>query len=263
MVASSTPGAQVVSRVAAILRVVSEASPAGITTSEVVQRTALTRQTAHRLLASLATEGFVDRGGARGTWFVGPEIYIMGAVAADAFNITELALDSVRAVARLTGESAFLSARRGDETVCLKREEGSFPIRSFVLHEGIRFPLGVASAGIAILAHMPKAEVDEYLNRALLASAWGEDHSASSLRIRVDETRRAGYSVNPGLIVEGSWGMGAAIFDRNGRPQWALSVTGVEPRFRAERLPILGRILLEHAHEVTRRLQARAEMPRG
>ena len=51
-----------------------------------------------------------------------------------------------------TGESAFYSARRGNETVCLLREDGSFPIRSHVLHEGIRFPLGVASAGQVILA---------------------------------------------------------------------------------------------------------------
>ncbi len=57
--------------------------------------------------------------------------------------------------------------------------------------------------------------------------------------------------------------MGAAIFDRKGRPQWALSVTGVEPRFRTERIPILGRILLEQAHEVTRRLQGITAIPRG
>ena len=57
-----------------------------------------------------------------------------------------------RRLAVRTEESAFLSVRRGDETVCLIREDGAFPIRSFVLSEGVRFPLGVASAGLAILA---------------------------------------------------------------------------------------------------------------
>jgi hypothetical protein len=33
--------------------------------------------------------------------------------------------------------------------VCLAGAEGSFPLRSHVLREGIRFPLGVASAGPA------------------------------------------------------------------------------------------------------------------
>ena len=37
----------------------------------------------------------------------------------------------------------------------------------------------------------------------------------------------------PGLIVEGSYGLGAAVFTREGHPQWALSLTGVEFRFGA------------------------------
>ena len=71
----------------------------------------------------------------------------------------------VNRLARETGESAFLSARRGDETVCVLSEEGSFPLRSHVLHVGIRFPLGVASAGLAILSHLPAREVDDYFTR--------------------------------------------------------------------------------------------------
>jgi DNA-binding IclR family transcriptional regulator len=50
--------------------------------------------------------------------------------------------------------------------------------------------------------------------------------------------------------------MGAAIFDGAGNPAWALSITGIEPRFRPERQAELGRILLDQAHIVTRRLQS-------
>ena len=114
--------------------------------------------------------------------------------------------------------------------MCLLREDGSFPIRSHVLHEGIRFPLGVASAGLALLAYLPDTEIDAYLDRAALASTYGAEHDDGPLRARVRATRRAGYAVNPGLIVEGSWGMGAAVFDRDERPVWALSLTGVERR---------------------------------
>ena len=42
--------------------------------------------------------------------------------------------------------------------MCVLREEGCFPVRSFVLHEGVRFPLGVASAGTAIMAFLPPEE---------------------------------------------------------------------------------------------------------
>jgi len=111
--------------------------------------------------------------------------------------------------------------RRGDETVCLLREDGAFPLRSHVLHEGVRFPLGVASAGMVI-----------------------------------EKTRTTGYSTNPGLIVEGSWGMAAAVFARDGRPQWALTLTGVAHRLSDDRRQELGARLLREAHALTTSLRA-------
>lgn len=46
--------------------------------------------------------------------------------------------------------------------------------------------------------------------------------------------------------------MAAAVFDKAGRPEWALTLTGVEQRFRADRRPVLGRLLLEEAHRLSR-----------
>lgn len=247
-------GAQVVGRVAAVLRAVSTAMPAGLSTTAVADATGLARPTVHRILTSLAADGFVDRDPAGARWFLGPELYLMGAIAAERYDITDLARESLRELAAQTGESAFLSARRGDESVCLVREEGSFPIRSFVLYEGIRFPLGVASAGLAMLAFLPAEQVERYLATADLTPRWGSAHAPEAVRRRIAETRARGYAVNPGLIVPGSWGMGAAVFDRTGQPAWALSLTGVESRFGPDRQPELGRLLLEHAHRISQRL---------
>jgi len=247
-------GAQVVGRVAAVLRAVSASMPGGLGTSGVADATGLSRPTAHRILSSLAGDGFVDHDSATMRWHLGPELYLMGAIAAERYDITDVARESVRAIAAATGESAFLSARRGDETVCLLREEGAFPIRSFVLYEGVRFPLGVASAGLAILSYLPDSQVEDYLARTDLTQAFGAVHSADEVRARVRATRATGFAVNPGLLVEGSWGMAAAVFDRTSRPAWALSLTGVESRFTPERRPQLGRLLLDHAHRISQQL---------
>lgn len=259
MVMVTVDGAQVVGRVAAVLRVVSAAMPRGLATVEVARSTGLARSTVHRLLTALVADGFVDREPDTGRWCLGPELYLMGTVAAERYDVTDVARGAVRSLAAATGESAFFSARRGNETVCLLREEGSFPIRSFVLHEGIRFPLGVASAGLAILGHLPPADVERYLaaHGDAIVRQYGPGHAQGAIRRRVAATRRVGYAVNPGLIVEGSWGMGAAVFDRAGGPAWALSLTGIEPRFSTSRRAELGRLLLEHAHAVGTRLAHR------
>lgn len=250
-------GTQSVARAAALLRLVTSAGSDGVGVAEIAQRAGLTRPTTHRLLAALRAEGLVDRDDGTGAWLPGPELYLMGTVAAARFDITAQARDIVRSLAVRTEESAFLSVRRGDETVCLLREEGSFPIRSFVLSEGVRFPLGVASAGLAILAFLPPHDVDAYFERHPgLESRWGTAHGEARLRARLRETAERGFSINPGLIVEGSFGLGAAVFTREGHPQWALSLTGVEFRFGPERIAELGRILLAHAHQLSTRIAA-------
>ncbi|MGB3484207.1 MAG: IclR family transcriptional regulator [Mycobacterium sp.] len=245
----------VVARVGALLRAVGAHEPSGASTTDVAKAAGLARPTAHRLLTTMADEGLVDRDHKTGRWSLGPELYLLGASAANRYDIVSQARDIVDTLARESGESTFLTARRGDETVCVYAQEGSFPLRSHVLHVGIRFPLGVASAGLVILSHLPDRDIDAYFARANPEDQWGAAHSETAIRRSIAATRRTGYAVNPALLVEGSWGVGAAVFDRNGQPAWALSLTGVETRFKPERRRELGALLLEQAHQLSRRLR--------
>ncbi|RRO16887.1 IclR family transcriptional regulator [Saccharopolyspora rhizosphaerae] len=251
---SDTRSAHLVGKISAVLRALSATHATGTTTTDLAREAGLPRPTAHRLLSSLADEGFVDRDRQTGSWFLGPELYLLGQTAGTRYDVTHHARESVHRLAAKTGESAFFSALRGEETVCLLREDGDFPIRSFVLYEGARFPLGVVSAGLVLLAFQSDTDVDDYLGRTDLTTRWGPSHSPEEVRARIDRTRRHGYAVNPGLVVEGSWGMAAAVFDHNGKPAWALTLTGVESRFRPDRQPELGALLLHEAHALTRRL---------
>ncbi|MDN5894008.1 MAG: IclR family transcriptional regulator [Nocardioides sp.] len=248
------PPHQLVGRIGRILRAASQSEPHGLTTTELATATELARPTAHRLLTALQAEGLVDRDAA-GRWLLGPETFLLGNAAAKRYDVSDLARTSLRRLSEATAESAFFSARRGEETICLVREDGSFPIRSHVLHEGIRFPLGVASAGLVILAYLPEREVTTHLAEHDLCGKFGPDHAPGPLQERLVATRRTGWALNPGLIVEGSWGMAAAVFDADDRPQWALSLTGIERRFDPDRRPELGRLLLHEAHDLTRRIR--------
>ena len=52
--------------------------------------------------------------------------------------------------------------------------------------------------------------------------------------------------------------MAAAVFDAEERPQWALSLTGIQQRFGAARRRELGDLLLREAHVLSRTLRPRA-----
>ena len=180
-------GGSVARRVTALLRIVGGAVPAGLTTTEAARRSGLNRSTAHRLLSSLAEDGFLDRDPEHGTWFLGPEVHLLGALAAERYDIRHLAAERLRVLADATGESAYLSVRRGSETVCLLEREGSFPLRSMVLHEGVRFPLGVASAGMVVLAFPPEREEEAFLADGHLERDRGPAYSADAVRERTVE----------------------------------------------------------------------------
>lgn len=242
-------------RVASLLRQVALARESGARFADLATATGLTKPTTHRLLSSLAAEGLLDHDPGNGRWYLGPELYVMGSASATRFPIEEIAHSSLLRLAAATGESAFLSMRRGEEVICLVREEGSFPIRSFVLLEGTRFPLGIGAAGLAILAHLNESEREHHLARLdLSAQRWGAGQSIEAIRRTIADAQVQGYVVNPGRIVEGSWGMAAAIFDRARRPMWALTLTGIEGRFKPERQKELGRLLLVEAHRVSQRI---------
>ena len=98
---------------------------------------------------------------------------------------------------------------------------------------------------------------EEHLAGTDLTTSYGAAHGARAVRDRVEQTRVAGWAVNPGLLVEGSWGMGAAVFDGGERPQWALSLTGIEQRFGPDRQGELGTLLLRQAHALTTALRRR------
>jgi len=244
-------------RIFRLLRAVASFEPGGAGTSGIARDTGLARPTVHRLLHALERNGLVERAADSGRWLLGPEFYLLGVAAAPRYDVTEIAGPHVRGLATTTGESAFFSVRRGDETICLHREDGAFPIRSHVLFEGARFPLGVVSAGMVILAHLPAPEIEEYLRRADLERAYGPQHAPDEIRRHIGLTRQHGYSVNPGLVVEGSWGMAAAVFDGEGKPKWALTLTGVAHRFPPERQPGLGALLLRQAHDLGQQISRR------
>ncbi len=220
----STP---VITRVAAILRAVGR-ERGGVTTTAVARATDIPRATAHRMLTALAEQGLIDREADNGLWFLGLEIYLLGSVSTSRYDAAPVADDLLRALADDTGESAFpvRQARLGDGV--FPRSRGGFPLRSYAL-PGQSIPARYRLGRPRRAGPSPRTvRSQEYLRRAALQKDRGPRSIRAAIEERLGRTRIDGYSLNPGLLVEGSWGIGAAVFDALGRPQWALSLTGVQ-----------------------------------
>src|SRR5579875_2624487 len=97
---AAVPGAQLVARVAAVIEAVSAEPDKGIRTTDVAAAAGLSRPTAHRLLSSLQRVGYIDRDETHGLWTLGPELYVLGMIAARRYEVTARARRSVAELAR-------------------------------------------------------------------------------------------------------------------------------------------------------------------
>jgi DNA-binding IclR family transcriptional regulator len=249
-------GTQSIERAMEVMRRVAEAGIDGVRLMDLVNATGLKQPTVSRLVAALIREGLIEQDGENRRFYLGVEAFALGAIASARFGIHNLALDALVRLAATTEDSAFLSIPRDTFSICLHREEGAFPIRTQVLKAGDRYPLGVGAGSLAILAAMPDRDVERVIasNAAWVARSYPA-HSANSLRQLVAETRSAGFAVNKGLIVQGSWGVGVAIIEDAGKPLGALSVAAIESRLPERRRLEIARLLQAAASDLSARLR--------
>ncbi len=247
-------GARSVGRALCLLRLLGTAGLDGATLAWLVARSALAKPTCRRLLVALICEGMVEQDAQSRRYFLGRETYLIGMAAADRHGLHRIALDGVSRLAQATGDAAFLQVRQGDSIVCLAREDGDWPLRSHVLKAGDRHLLGAGAGGLAVLAALGENEVQAFLQRHGEAIRQRYPLLAPRLPALIAETRQRGYAMNRGAIFPGSWGMGMAIREPNGRVEACLSLAAIEGRMQPEREGQLAALLAAEVRLVEQRL---------
>ena len=248
-------GSQSVDRALALLSVVGRHAERGVSLTEIVATTDLNKPTARRLLLALIRAGLVEQDEETRLYFLGEESFVLGSLASRRYGLLQLAMDGLVRLSRRTEDASFLSIRRGANSVCLYREEGSFPVRTHALQAGFEHPLGVGAGSLAMLAALPDDEVEAVLatNAEVLRQRYP---TLSPERIRQDvaATRLNGFSLNPGLIYPNSWGVGVAIRASDGGPAGALSVAAIDSRLQPARQTEIAGYLAEEARLIEKRL---------
>lgn len=245
-------GAQAVVRALSLLSLVGRGGGDGMGLAQLAAASGLARPTARRLLLALTTARMVEQDRRSRRYHLGPEAYLLGTFAADRHGILTHARDAMLRLARDTGDTVLLTVPQDDHTLCLERIEGEFPIRSHALMRGDRKPAGVGAGALAIMAALPPPEADALLRRVthLLGDLLPD------LQHDIADARAAGHALNPGRIVPGSWGIGAAILWPDGRPAGALSIAAIEDRMRPDRRAEIAALLHRETALIQSRLSA-------
>ncbi len=222
-----------IARAARVLEVLASA-PAGCGLSELIERTAFTKTTAHRVLASLREVRYVSQDPETRVYSFGIELAAL-AHYADQTNLGSLAERGMNRLADLTGDTIFLSVPEGAASVCVARKVGSFPIRTLTLDRGDRRPLGIGAGSLALYCAMPAGR------RAAIGRVnanWLLEYRSSpaALEALEAETEDRGYALNSGGVVPGMSAVGLPIITASGRLVAAIAIGAINDRMTQERI---------------------------
>jgi DNA-binding IclR family transcriptional regulator len=252
-------GTQAIHRALTVLRCIARSRNEGIGLSALSKQAGLIKSTTHRLTTALIAEGLVEQEPASRRYYLGSACHALGLIAADRYGLHKTAARHVARLAHETGDAAFFSVRQDVHAICLLRIEGDYPLKSHALLAGDRHPLGVGAGSLAMLAALDDAQVEHCIQENLeYISANYPRYNTEVLHGLVQRTRDRGYSVNPGLVLSGSLGIGMAVRGENGEIVGALSIATVEGRLGPEREAELARALEREVGKLQKSLRMQA-----
>lgn len=244
-----------IERAARIIKTLGDDPASGARLSELAAATGLGKSTVHRIVAALIAQGFVYQNPETRLYHLGDDLVRL-AHASSAIAVAEAARPSLDRLAEETEDVAFAQIREGDETICLDRRVGAFPIKTLTLDVGDRRPLGVGAGSLALLAWRPDDRIEDYLSRYAPRAEYAA-FTADVLRILCRRSRREGYALNEGRIVRGMGAVGVAVADEEGSVVAALSVAAIEERMKGAWRGEVVALLQEEASAMAARFAAR------
>ena len=193
------------------------------------------RQTVHRVLQQLESNGLVLRDPNRERYSIGPRFSRLALIALSSSNQTA----SVRAI--LTElvddvqETCNVGVLDGLEFHYLERVECQWSLRVH-LQAGSRVPAYCTSGGKVMLAHMPLRQRSNLIKSSKLKRYTDNTLTGpDELREAFAAIRENGYALNDQEYAVGIVGVAVPVFDRSGRVLSALAFHGPQSRFPLSR----------------------------
>ena len=246
-------GAQSIRRALSVLRALAEGQDAGVGLSDVARTTGVSRPTVHRIVRVLMEEGLVEQNARNRRYAIGEQVSILALARRSRSPLLLAAQPHLDRLAKVIGDTLFLTVMAGADTVCVARRIGAFPIQVLSIEVGARRPLGVSSAGIALLAALAPDHATAIVARNKLR--FRSYHvTPTAVLDQVQTARRRGYEVRPIGLVPGTKSLSVAVRDAAGAPVAALTISAVVDRLPPRRESQCAGLLQEAAVQIERGL---------
>ena len=242
-----------VTRSLRILEAVAEHQP--VTVGELTKIFGLPKSTVQRTLVTLAEAGWL-RANRKDTtrWEIGARVLAVRPAALQGSSLLAAAREPMIRLRDAVNETVHLSVPDApDGMVVVDRIDCDHAVRTF--HTiGDSSPLHATAVGRAVLAHLPKQDLDEVVAHGLPRFTDTTPADPAALRAELDRVRTDGYAVNRSQYRLGVCALAAPVLDESGTPVASVGISMPESRYDPARVPEWGRLVAGAAAEVTANL---------
>ncbi|MGH9062045.1 MAG: IclR family transcriptional regulator [Acidimicrobiales bacterium] len=239
-----------------VLEALASQQPIGV--SRLARELGMPKSTVQRCLLTLEDAGWIQAWAEGETrWTLTTKALTIGRRASPELGLREAALPVMHDLSQQTDETVYLTVREGYGSVLVERLDSTQAVRTY-LPLGTRGPLHGPSTGKAILAHLGPTELDDVLARGLERYTERTLCQPARLRKELEKIRADGYAVNIGEWRKDVAGIGAPVFNANGTPIAAISISLPVTSLRTGDVPALGaqlvaavRLVEKHLHGST------------
>lgn len=219
--------------------------------SEIAAKVDLHKSTVSRILATLETEGLIERDPDSRRFRLGMGLIALAGPLLASLDVRRLAYPVLVDLSRRTSETTALMMWDGTDSICVEQ----VPSRHQVKHTtplGTRYHDLASSSVQVFLAHLDPDEARALLDRGRVTAP--DRESADGLTALAAEVRERGYALNYGDTSSEEVGVAVPVLDHRGRVTAAILVSA--PRFRISRVRAaeIGEAAREAAVALTGRL---------
>ncbi|MFF4272965.1 IclR family transcriptional regulator [Streptomyces sp. NPDC001536] len=241
-----------VTRSLRVLEAVAQHQP--VTVGELTKIFGLPKSTVQRTLVTLAEAGWL-RANRKDTtrWEIGARVLAVRPAALQGSSLFAAAREPMIRLRDTVNETIHLSVPDALQcVVVVDRVDCDHAVRTF--HAiGDTSPLHATAAGRAILAHLPRRDVEELIAAGLERFSDTTPVEPDELRAELDRIRTDGYAINRNQYRPGVCAVAAAVLDEDGTPLAAVAISMPEARYDGEHAPKWGRLVADTAAEISQR----------
>lgn len=235
-----------------ILRLFTADEPVwGVT--EMAERVGLSKSSAHRLIATLHKQGYLERE-KNGKYRLGLALLSLTGIITAQTELYRESLPILKELAEELGETVHINVLEGSHVVYLHKVECKQPVR-LLSDIGKRNPAHCSSAGKVLLAYQGQEAICRFLQKNELRS-YGPNTitDPEDLLDNLMQIKRQGYSIAVEEMHEGVVSIAIPVSDYTGEVTAAISVVGPLQRMTENRFSVYVKTLQKSGRKLSEKL---------